>query len=365
MVYGCGMEIGKNIYRLRKDRRLTQEQLAKALGVSTPAVSKWETGGTCPDITLLAPLARILKTSIDELLSYSSNLSKGELEEIETEIREYCQEFGYRKGMEKLQEYLLEYPNSDELKMFAVTSCLMLIYTLDSDYTEEEFVQFRNGMKKYADEVAQSKDTELSQAARIYQVTQLMSEERLDEALELLNSFPVMQVDVGQMKGSIYLMKEEFEEAEKLWQADLLKNILAVSVCVHGLSNVFYRKKEIKKAIFYEEVCGQLGEIFDSPSFFNTEERMACLYLEDNEEAKALEYILKYVDRLTKLDYNLEENPFFNTVKLSGEQKTGQLKGVKQMLLNSLQSDEKYVIFKDRAEFNEAIKKLEEHISKL
>ena len=49
------MKIGEVIARKRREKNLTQEQLAEKLGVTTSAVSKWETGSTCPDITLVCP----------------------------------------------------------------------------------------------------------------------------------------------------------------------------------------------------------------------------------------------------------------------------------------------------------------------
>ena len=57
--------LGAKIAALRKIRNMTQEQLAAQLGISAPAVSKWETGSSYPDITLLAPLARALGTNLD------------------------------------------------------------------------------------------------------------------------------------------------------------------------------------------------------------------------------------------------------------------------------------------------------------
>ena len=54
--------IGAVILSLRKQRGMTQEQLAEAVGVSPPAVSKWETCSNCPDVALLAPIARALDT---------------------------------------------------------------------------------------------------------------------------------------------------------------------------------------------------------------------------------------------------------------------------------------------------------------
>jgi len=61
--------IGKRIARLRKDKGLKQEDLAEMLGVSGQAVSKWENDQTCPDISLLPLLAKILGVTVDELLT--------------------------------------------------------------------------------------------------------------------------------------------------------------------------------------------------------------------------------------------------------------------------------------------------------
>ena len=71
--------LGANIAALRKARGLTQEQLAAQLGVSAPAVSKWETCSSCPDITLLCPLARALGASVDQLLAFEPTLSDREV----------------------------------------------------------------------------------------------------------------------------------------------------------------------------------------------------------------------------------------------------------------------------------------------
>ena len=54
------MRINEIIKEKRSEQGLTQEQVAEYLGVSTPAVNKWERGNSYPDITLLAPLARLL-----------------------------------------------------------------------------------------------------------------------------------------------------------------------------------------------------------------------------------------------------------------------------------------------------------------
>jgi transcriptional regulator with XRE-family HTH domain/predicted membrane protein len=59
--------LGKRIAALRKEKGMTQEQLAEKVGVSAQAVSKWENDASCPDITLLPLLGDILGVSVDEL----------------------------------------------------------------------------------------------------------------------------------------------------------------------------------------------------------------------------------------------------------------------------------------------------------
>jgi len=68
------MTIGKRIGLLRRQKNLTQEDLANAMGVSPQAVSKWENDQTCPDISALPKLARLLGVTVAELLSGKEEL---------------------------------------------------------------------------------------------------------------------------------------------------------------------------------------------------------------------------------------------------------------------------------------------------
>ena len=61
------MELGKQIYELRKKANLSQEQLAEQVGVSRQTISKWELGETAPDIKQAQILSQIFNVSLDEL----------------------------------------------------------------------------------------------------------------------------------------------------------------------------------------------------------------------------------------------------------------------------------------------------------
>ncbi|MBQ8185580.1 MAG: helix-turn-helix transcriptional regulator [Clostridia bacterium] len=73
--------IGENIRNLRKKNDLTQEKLADFLGVTYQSVSKWECGVTCPDLSLIAPLTKLLRCTADELLGLTApDVRREELE---------------------------------------------------------------------------------------------------------------------------------------------------------------------------------------------------------------------------------------------------------------------------------------------
>jgi transcriptional regulator with XRE-family HTH domain len=62
------LRIGENLKRLRREKDLTQEELAAHLGISFQAISKWERDESYPDITILPALSNYFKISIDELV---------------------------------------------------------------------------------------------------------------------------------------------------------------------------------------------------------------------------------------------------------------------------------------------------------
>lgn len=64
------LSLSKNISRLRKEHKMTQEQLAEALGVTFAAVSKWERGAATPELKLIAEMTDFFEVSTDALIGY-------------------------------------------------------------------------------------------------------------------------------------------------------------------------------------------------------------------------------------------------------------------------------------------------------
>lgn len=97
---------GLFIVELRKRKGFTQKELAKKLGVTDKAISRWETGKGLPDTSLLKPLANILGVSVGELLSGKSieaEQMKDQTDRIILESLDYSQE---NKELSKILRYL-------------------------------------------------------------------------------------------------------------------------------------------------------------------------------------------------------------------------------------------------------------------
>ncbi len=101
--------LAENIKKYRKERRLTQEQLAEVLGVTAGAVYKWESGLSVPELGLIVELADFFDTSVDALLGY--RLKDNRMEAAIRRMDEYCRTRD-RAALTEAEKALKKYPNS-------------------------------------------------------------------------------------------------------------------------------------------------------------------------------------------------------------------------------------------------------------
>ena len=107
------MKIGEKIRSLRKEKRTTQEELADYLHISSQAISKWETGASCPDIDFLPRLAIFFGTSLDNLLDFDQSRVDAEVEALIAESGRGGNDPAASEAF--LRRALERYPNNDRL----------------------------------------------------------------------------------------------------------------------------------------------------------------------------------------------------------------------------------------------------------
>lgn len=124
--------IADNIRNYRRDMKLTQEQLAEAIGVTVGAVSKWESGANTPDISLIAELADFFEVSIDALLGY--DMQKNGIESIKKRITDLAMDRRFEEVRGEMDKALAKYPNNFEIvRLCANTYCLIGVELSDDD----------------------------------------------------------------------------------------------------------------------------------------------------------------------------------------------------------------------------------------
>ena len=82
------LTLSQNIKKLRKEKKMTQEQLAEVLGVTVGAVYKWESGLSVPELPLILQMADFFDVSVDMLLGHK--MKDNSLESVLERLTEYC-----------------------------------------------------------------------------------------------------------------------------------------------------------------------------------------------------------------------------------------------------------------------------------
>ena len=101
--------IAENIRTYRKEKQFTQEQLAEAMGVSVGAVSKWESGASVPELSIIMELADFFEISVDALLGYK--MRDNSAEETAERIKSLRVQKEYDEGIIEAEKAVQKFPN--------------------------------------------------------------------------------------------------------------------------------------------------------------------------------------------------------------------------------------------------------------
>ena len=238
--------MGKRIQKLRKARELTQEQAAAALGVTAAAVSKWETDAACPDVAMLAPLARLLKVTIDALLDFRPVLTQEEIPAALAESRRLFEEKRTGEARKAAQALLREYPGDLWLRFH--TASLLTAY-LSTAADEAEVREQGHQAAELLEECRESDQPELRDAACFLLANLYNMLEEPDRALAAAEALPQPELNTRLVRANILLGKGEIEAAEREQQLGLYN--AGRDVCLHlmGLAAIAHKNGEEERGL--------------------------------------------------------------------------------------------------------------------
>ena len=175
------MNIGLKIKKLRQRDNITQEELSESLGVSTQAISRWETSITYPDITLLPVIANYFEISIDELMGMDEFKDISKLNETFSLVHILESDRKYEEAISILREALKLNPNN-----YGLMSELALALTLKnnsiSDFNEAIIISEKILQKCTSEKI---RSTTRANLCQLY-----IKVNECEKALNLIKSLP-------------------------------------------------------------------------------------------------------------------------------------------------------------------------------
>lgn len=248
------MKINQIIREKRKELSLTQEQIGEYLGVSVPAVNKWEKGSTYPDITLLPALARLLKIDLNTLMSFHEDLSDVEIENFVDTLDKVVQEQNYEAAFQKALDKIHEYPTCDTL-LYSVVLYLEGALTL---YNVPEPEKYQKVFKLFYKRLADSDIQEIKDTATCMLISYARNNGDFSKAEELINTLPFSKIDKEEQLAVLYQCQEKYEDAQKIWAHRILKGVTDIQTALmHMLEWSLLQKCDQDAAYFadlYEAV---------------------------------------------------------------------------------------------------------------
>ncbi len=212
------MNLNGTIRRLRRAKGLTQEQVAQALGVSGPAVNKWERGACCPDLALLAPLARLLDTDLNTLLSFREELTGAEIAAFTEELYTLAQSGGIDAAFLRAEELLHRWPGCDRLTISLAMTLNGLFFTLGVAEPEP----YERRLEPLYRALADSEEPDIRDQALHLLIGRHMRREEYAAAEELLSALSDRWPHRDALQAGLLRRTGRGEEAAELWERRLL-----------------------------------------------------------------------------------------------------------------------------------------------
>lgn len=254
--------MGKVIQAKRRAKGMTQEQLAQLVGVSSAAVSKWETASALPDVALLCPLARALDCTPDELLDFKPQLTEQEVDTLGETAECMFQAGKWQKAWDFCEGRLREYPGD----LYLAFRCggLYAKYLAVSGQEEQASRQLRRAIQLMERACALT-DEESQRAALLSLAGLYVLEDRLDDAMATLDRLPGCNQDAQNMRASILLRQGKLDEAEQLETANLSVHLHNAQLSLLGLANIAKQRGDRQKQLELLDRIDRLIEQFPNP----------------------------------------------------------------------------------------------------
>ncbi len=369
------MSFGKRIKTLRRNKDMTQEQLAEMLSVSPQAVSRWETDSAMPDISLIPAICNLFDTSADYLLGIDIETKKEKIEEIYKNAQAYSSRGYHREARVILEEGIREFPNS-----FLLLKALMQLshrqFNTNDGYTADELKVFRDEAISLGERILEScTDDSIRHSAIQILCFMYPKAENRERAIQLAERMPYMSASREFLMPRLYIGNKQYSAVQnKIF--DLLQWF------VHSVDNMYIKDDSGKliytaeeNAILRDKMIVILNTVFEDGDFgyFHTilasiHKGQAHFYAKTKDKVKVLKHLKAASDHAVGFIESFKDGKGYHTSLLFrsygfGSFSTSDRNNDAMRLINEMKKSE-YDFIRDNAQFTAIGEQMEKYAQK-
>ena len=300
------INIARVLANKRKDKSITQDDLANYLGITKASVSKWETGQSYPDITFLPKLATYFNISVDELIDYQPQMTKEDIRELYRSLSGDFTSKPFDSVMGDCREAIKKYYSCFPLLLQMGILMVNHIELLKDPEKSATLIKEAKGLFSRVRE--ESDDVPTVRMALYMEALCNLAAGEPDTVLELLDGTVAPALPPESLLASAYQMTGRPEEAKSVLQVGIFQNIVV-------LFNFFpaYLMLYVDEPSKFDEILGRslrIAETFDMEHLHpgvlvGLYISAAQGYVVQQNSDKALEMLEKYTEIVTSDIYPL------------------------------------------------------------
>lgn len=361
------INIAEKLVKKRREKAITQKELALYIGVSKASVSKWETGQSYPDITILPELATYFNISIDELIGYSPQMSKEDIRKLYHRISSSFARDPFEDVLLESRRIIKKYYSCFPLLL--QMAILLANHHMLADEKREQEIILNEAIDLCIRIRKESDDALLSKEATSFQGVCYLMLQQPEDTLDLLGeSIRPISTDY-EILGQAYQMMGNIGKAKEVAQVSIYQHLIAL---IGSSPTYLMLNREDNKKV--EEILHRslaLAKVYDLDKLHpNTMAQIyfsaAQVYSFQNNSEKALNMLEKYTEICT-MDFSyfsLHGDSFFDEIHKwfadfdLGAQTPRNEKVVKEDMLKIVLSNPAFSFLKENSRYKKIIKRL-------
>lgn len=286
------INIAKQLLAARHEKKITQEELASYVGVSKAAVSKWESGVSFPDITLLPKLATYFNVSIDELIGYEPQLTREQIKELYSQLKNIFANEKFEVAMAECRELEKKYYSC--FPFLLQMAILYLNHATLSDapaHIYEHCIELTQRIRSLSEDVNDSKDALTLEASCYLLLGEPMKVmDLMDEKLHPISRDTELLVQVYQGIGNIQGAIDAYQVA--MYQHLLFLICDSAPLALLNAADITKAEQIITRAIDCIDIYN-MDELHPNTTagIYITGAQIYCMH---GENAKALDMLERY-----------------------------------------------------------------------